>query len=66
MEAFAQEAVSRRPQTFIVDTTDFQHIWGDGMIPWHNALIVPRYYRAGVAKSELSRADRRIRHRTRF
>ena len=50
MELFAKKAVNRRPHTLIVDTTDFQHRWGDGMMEWREAEIIPRYNEAGVAK----------------
>jgi hypothetical protein len=50
MEAFAQEAVYRHPHTLIVDTTEFRHAWGDGMMKWRDAQIIPRYNQAGVAK----------------
>jgi hypothetical protein len=50
MEVFAQEAVSRHPHTLSVDTTEFHHRWGDGMLQWRDAEIIPRYNQAGVAK----------------
>jgi len=50
METFAGEAVNRRPHTLIVDTTEFRHAWGDGMMEWRDAEIIPRYNEAGVAK----------------
>jgi hypothetical protein len=50
METFAREAVNRRPRTLIVDTTEFRHTWGDGMMQWRDAEIIPRYNEAGVAK----------------
>jgi hypothetical protein len=50
MEAFADEAVNRRPRTLIVDTTQFRHSWGDGMMEWRDAEIIPRYNQAGVTK----------------
>ena len=50
MEAFADEAVKRRPHTLIVDTTDFRHQWGEGMMEWRDAQIIPRYNQAGVTK----------------
>jgi hypothetical protein len=50
MEVFAQEAVNRRPHTLIVDTTEFRHGWGDGVMQWRDATIIPRYNEAGVAK----------------
>ena len=50
MEAFANEAVNRRPTSLIVDTTEFRHAWGDGMMQWRDAKIIPLYNQAGVAK----------------
>jgi hypothetical protein len=50
MQAFAQEAVDRQPRTLIVDTTEFRHTWGDGMMQWRDAEIIPLYNQAGVAK----------------
>ena len=50
MKAFADEAVGRRPHTLIVDTTDFLHPWGEGVMQWRDATIVPLYNLAGVAK----------------
>ena len=50
MEAFAREAVTRRTHTLIVDTTEFRHVWGDGMMQWRDAEIIPSYNEAGVAK----------------
>jgi hypothetical protein len=50
MEVFAEEAVNRHPRTLIVDTTEFHHVWGDGMMEWRDAEIIPRYNQAGVAK----------------
>jgi hypothetical protein len=50
MQAFANESVSRRPRALIVDTTDFRHQWGDGMMQWRDAQVIPRYNEAGVTK----------------
>jgi hypothetical protein len=50
MEAFAHEAVNRRPTTLIVDITEFRHAWGDGMMQWRDSEIIPLYNQAGVAK----------------
>jgi hypothetical protein len=50
MEVFAREGVDRRPHTLIVDTTEFRHAWGDGMMQWRDAEIIPLYNQAGVAK----------------
>lgn len=50
MGLFADEAVRRRPASLIVDTTEFRHLWGDGMMEWRDAEIIPRYNQAGVTK----------------
>ena len=50
MEVFAQETVNRRPHTLIVDTTDFHHAWGEGVMEWRSREIIPRYNAAGVKK----------------
>jgi hypothetical protein len=50
MERFAEQAVNRRPNTLIVDTTDFRHTWGEGMMQWRDAEIIPRYNQSGVTK----------------
>jgi hypothetical protein len=50
MKSFAHEAVIRRPKTLVVDTTEFRHTWGDGVMQWRDAEIVPLYDQAEVAK----------------
>jgi hypothetical protein len=50
MEVFAHEAVNRTPKTLIVDTTEFRHAWGDGMMQWRDREIIPLYNQAGVVK----------------
>ena len=50
MEVFAREAVNRRPKTLIVDTTEFLHSWGDGVMEWRDREIIPLYNESGVAK----------------
>lgn len=50
MEVFAQESANRHPHTLIVDTTDFLHSWGDGVMEWRSREIIPRYNQGGVAK----------------
>ena len=50
MQEFADEAVKRKPRTLIVDTTAFHHQWGDDMMQWRDAKIIPRYNEAGIAK----------------
>ena len=50
MELFAEETVNRRPHTLIVDTTDFHHAWGEGVMEWRSREIIPRYNQGGVTK----------------
>ena len=50
MGTFAHEAINRGPKTLLVDTTEFHHSWGDGMMQWRDAEIIPLYNQAGVAK----------------
>jgi hypothetical protein len=50
MEAFADESLNRRPHTLVVDTTEFRHAWGEGIMAWRDEQIIPRYNEAGVAK----------------
>jgi hypothetical protein len=50
MEVFAQEAANRHPRTLIVDTTEFHHAFGDTMVRWRDAEIVPLYNEGGVTK----------------
>jgi hypothetical protein len=50
MKLFTAEAEKRMPSLLIVDTTEFHHRWGEGMMEWRNAEIIPGYNRAGVKK----------------
>ena len=50
MQSFAREAVDRRPKTLIVDTTEFNHAWGEGVMQWRDVEIVPLYNQAEVTK----------------
>ena len=50
MGAFAEASVNRHPRTLIVDTTEFRHAWGDGMMEWRDAEIIPSYNQSGIAK----------------
>jgi hypothetical protein len=50
MEVFAREAADRKPKTLIVDTTEFHHAWGDGVMQWRNREIIPLYNEAGAVK----------------
>jgi hypothetical protein len=50
METFAAEAVNRRPNTLIVDTTEFFYRFGEGFEEWRETNIIPRYNASGVKK----------------
>jgi hypothetical protein len=50
MERFAEECLTRKPVTLIVDTTEFRHRWAEGFMEWRNAEIIPRYNQSGVTK----------------
>ena len=50
MKTFAQEAVKRRPNTLLVDNTEFRHTWGEGFMQWRQAEIIPLYNQSGIAK----------------
>ena len=50
MEVFAQEAANRHLRALIVDSTEFQHVWGDGVMQWRDAEIIPRYNESGASK----------------
>ena len=50
MEMFASEAVNRRPDTLIVDTTEFFHRFGEGFEEWREVSIIPKYNASGVKK----------------
>src|SRR5215469_5730974 len=50
MLAFAEEAIRLKPQSLIVDVSEFHHRFGDGMEPWRAVEIIPRYNKAGVTK----------------
>jgi hypothetical protein len=50
MEMFASEAVNRRPNSLIVDTTEFFHRFGEGFEDWREASIIPKYNASGVKK----------------
>jgi hypothetical protein len=68
LQTFAREAVDRSPKTLIVDTKEFRHTWGDDIMQWRDAEIIPLYNQAGVTKfafiaSLRGGGDRELRHR---
>lgn len=50
MKLFTARAGKRVPSLLKVDTTEFHHRWGEGMMEWRNAEIIPGCNRAGVKK----------------
>jgi hypothetical protein len=50
MELFANESEKTKPDFLIVDTTEFFHRWGEGMMDWRDTEIIPHYNAAGVTK----------------
>lgn len=47
---FAWEAEKARPRGLLIDAVEFQHRFGDGVMPWRDAHIIPRYGAAGVRR----------------
>ena len=47
---YASEAEKARPATLLIDATEFRHRFGDGVMAWRDAHIIPRYGAAGVRK----------------
>jgi hypothetical protein len=39
-----------RPRFMIIDATEFRHQFGEGVMAWREAQIIPRYNAAGVTK----------------
>lgn len=50
MKLFTTEAEKRMLSLLKVDTTEFHHRWGERMMEWRNAEIIPGCNRAGVKK----------------
>jgi hypothetical protein len=46
----AWEAEKARPTSLLIDATEFRHRFGDGVMAWRDAHIIPRYGAAGVRK----------------
>ena len=47
---FASEAEKARARRLLIDATHFRHRFGDGVMAWRDAHIIPRYGAAGVRK----------------
>jgi len=40
---FAAEAEKARPRGLLIDAVEFRHRFGDGVMAWRDAHIIPRY-----------------------
>ena len=47
---FVWEAEKIRPHSLLIDATEFRHRFGEGVMAWRDAHIIPRYGAAGVRK----------------
>src|SRR2546425_2354844 len=47
---FASEAERARARRLLIDATQFRHRFGDGVMEWRDAPIIPRYGAAGGRK----------------
>ena len=47
---FAWEAENARPRALLIDAREFKHAFGDGVMEWRDAHIIPRYGAAGVRR----------------
>ncbi|HKF43765.1 MAG TPA: hypothetical protein VKG01_11740 [Thermoanaerobaculia bacterium] len=47
---FAWEAEKARPAGLLIDATRFEHKFGDGVMAWRDAHIIPRYGAAGIRR----------------
>ncbi len=47
---FVWEAEKVRPRRLLIDATQFRHRFGEGVMEWRDAHIIPRYGAAGVRK----------------
>jgi len=47
---FASEAEKTRPRGLFIDSTEFRHAFGPGVMAWRDAHIIPRYGAAGARK----------------
>src|SRR5499427_5520821 len=47
---FVSEAEKARRAALLIDATEFRHRFGEGVMAWRDAHIIPRYGAAGVRK----------------
>src|SRR5215467_6295299 len=47
---FATQAETIRPKALLIDAVEFAHAFGDGVMAWRDAHIIPRYGSAGVRR----------------
>jgi hypothetical protein len=47
---FAWEAEKARPRGLLIDALEFRHAFGEGVMAWRDAHIIPRYGAAGVRR----------------
>jgi len=47
---FATESEKARPRGLLIDAIEFRHKFGDGVMAWRDAHIIPRYGGAGVRR----------------
>jgi hypothetical protein len=47
---FAWEAEKAGPRRLFIDAREFRHRFGNGVMEWRNAHVIPRYGAAGVRK----------------
>jgi hypothetical protein len=47
---FVWEAEKARPRRILIDATEFRHQFGEGIMAWRDAHIIPRYGAAGVKR----------------
>src|SRR5215471_18941520 len=47
---FAWEAEKARPRGLMIDALEFRHKFGEGVMAWRDAHIIPRYGAAGIRK----------------
>jgi hypothetical protein len=47
---FVWEAEKARPGGLLIDATEFRHRFGEGVMAWRDAHVIPRYGAAGVRK----------------
>jgi hypothetical protein len=46
----AYEAEKARPRSVLIDAMEFRHKFGEGVMAWRDANVVPRYGAAGVRR----------------